>query len=153
MTRPFVLVSPFGPARHPGPARRFLPVVVDHSAIACDVRTVVYHNALNAIDDQVFPYRPGYPMLCSAVYAHGRFWSVDGIGAAPPPFVETPYPPTAMVMLVGIGNDDMLLTTLDECRPVSWTQADEDGYQLGPKGSSAIITLPAVEWECKGGNA
>ncbi|HEY6117469.1 MAG TPA: hypothetical protein VI172_16065 [Candidatus Dormibacteraeota bacterium] len=100
-------------------------VTIDTSRIPATDLDIALRNAALDPDGQVFPWMPAYPLVGSTVYHDGQLWTV--VHRERGPWPETDID---VVKLQGQGRDAAAVTTRGELRPITWTQADEDGLDL-----------------------
>jgi hypothetical protein len=101
-------------------------VVIDHSDIPRGDLRIAMGNASRDPDGQIFPWRPMYPLVGATVYYEGRLWTIARKERGP-----GSEQPTAEVKLAGQGHDDTAIATRGELRPVTWSQHDEERFELG----------------------
>jgi len=99
---------------------------IDHSNIPASDLSIALSNATLDPDGQVFPWRPGYPLIGGTVYHDGQLWTVAGREREVGVRGATRETDIGMVKLVGQGHDGQATATRGELRPITWTQRDED---------------------------
>lgn len=114
-------------------------VTVDHTNIPADDLRIARWNADRAPWTQTFTWIAACPTAGMTVYSEGKLWTVyDRERGA------NEGMPSSCVSLIGCGHDDEFITTLDNCRPVTWTQDDEDAFQDAQR--RRFVAVPTVAW-------
>lgn len=124
-------------------------MLISHTNIRHDVLHTELAYALLDPDGQVFPWRDLYPLAGQSVYADGQFWTIfakeSGVLA------DRSHVQLCRIGQVNGDERETLTTTRGACRPVSWTQDDEDvfgdhdarHFHSGHRGSCGTLTCQA----------
>lgn len=94
---------------------------IDKSRVPTSLQVAALRSAELDPDGEIFPWRDEYPLVGQTVYADGALWSVWTKQRG-----EHQDEPGAVVKLVNEVTHEESTKTRDECRPVTWTQTDED---------------------------
>ena len=114
------------------PSAASLGLALDPTHIPANDLTIALANAALDPDGQVYPWRPGYPLVGATVVYGDRLWTVAGKERGP-----GADEPTAIVRLDGQGHDGRDQAVAYELRPVTWTLADEIALELARAGGAS----------------
>lgn len=92
---------------------------ISHATIAKSLLAAEIANAKLDPDRCQFPWRDLYPMVATTVWYAGALWTVDS-NATREGMLELSRERT------GLDDRATAFAPRSECRPVTWTQADED---------------------------
>lgn len=112
-------------------------LTLDLTDIPADHLAIALANAALDPDGQVYPWRPGHPLLGATVVLDGQLWTV----ASKEPSADHA---ARMIRLDGQGHDGRAIAAAYQLRPVTWTAGDEIFLEMRGHGAPETTTAGAA---------